>query len=123
MKKQVLGKCPVCHNELEVTKLSCPDCHINIEGNFTLCRFCKLSKEQIHFLEAFIMNRGNIKEIEKDLGISYPTVRNKLEDLIKALGFEARYSSPKIDKEEIIRKLEDGEITTEEAIKILKGEK
>lgn len=75
-----------------------------------------------NFLEAFIRNRGNIKEIEKDLGISYPTVRNKLEDVIEALGYKPRYNEPKVDKKEILKRLDEGEISSEEAIKLLKGE-
>ncbi|NMB27761.1 MAG: DUF2089 domain-containing protein [Tissierellia bacterium] len=89
MKKEVLGKCPICGEELEVTRLSCNHCHTNIEGDFSLCKFCKLSYEQKNFAEVFIKNRGNIKEIEKELGISYPTVRNKLEDLILALEYKS----------------------------------
>lgn len=122
MAREVLGKCPVCGEELRVSKLSCSNCHTNIEGNFTLCKFCKLSSEQKNFLEAFIRNRGNIKEIEKDLGISYPTVRNKLEDVIEALGYKPRYNEPKVNRKEILKKLDEGEITSEEAIKLLKGE-
>src|SRR5690554_5865318 len=113
MKREVLGKCPVCGEELEVTRLSCSNCYTSIEGNFSLCKFCKLSNEQKNFLEAFIRNRGNIKEIEKDLGISYPTVRNKLEDVIKTLGYKPQYNEPKIDKKEILRKLDEGEISSE----------
>ena len=122
MKKGVLGKCPVCDGELEVTRLSCPNCHTSIEGEFSLCKFCKLSKEQTSFLEAFIRNRGNIKEIEKDLGISYPTVRSKLENVIEALGYNPKYDEPKVDKREVLEKLESGEISSQEAIKLLKGE-
>ncbi|CCQ98259.1 conserved hypothetical protein [[Clostridium] ultunense Esp] len=122
MRREVLGKCPVCGEELEVTRLSCRNCYTNIEGSFSLCKFCKLSNEQKNFLEAFIRNRGNIKEIEKDLGISYPTVRNKLEDVIEALGYKPRYNEPKVDKKEILKRLDEGEISSEEAIKLLKGE-
>jgi hypothetical protein len=122
MRREVLGKCPVCGEELKVTRLSCSNCYTNIEGSFALCKFCKLSNEQKNFLEAFIRNRGNIKEIEKDLGISYPTVRNKLEDVIETLGYKPRYNEPKVDKKEILKRLDEGEITSEEAIKLLKGE-
>ncbi|NLW21752.1 MAG: DUF2089 domain-containing protein [Tissierellia bacterium] len=122
MKREVLGKCPVCGEELEVTRLSCNNCNTNIEGKFTLCRFCKLSNEQKHFLEIFIKNRGNIKEIEKDLGISYPTVRNKLEDLIKALGYSPKYTETKVDRKEVLERLDKGEISSQVAIKLLKGE-
>lgn len=123
MRKEILGKCPVCGNELHVTKLSCSNCHTTIEGNFSTCKFCKLTDEQKYFLETFIKNRGNIKEIEKELGISYPTVRNKLEDVIKALGYKPKYNEVKVNKKEILEKLNRGEISSQEAIKLLKGEK
>lgn len=122
VKNEVIGKCPVCGEELYVTKLSCHKCHTHIEGNFTLCKFCKLSNEQKNFVEVFIKNRGNIKEIEKELGISYPTVRGRLENVIEALGYSPKYSEPQIDKGEIVKKLSDGEITSEEALKLLQGE-
>ena len=122
MKKEVLGKCPVCGNELDVTRLNCNHCYTSIEGNFSLCKFCKLTKEQKSFVEIFIKNRGNIKEIEKEMGISYPTVRNKLEDVISALGYSPKYTEPKVDRKEILEKLSKGEINSEEAIKLLKGE-
>jgi hypothetical protein len=122
MRKEVLGKCPVCGEELKVTRLSCNHCYTNIEGDFSLCKFCKLSDEQKNFVEVFIKNRGNIKEIEKELGISYPTVRNKLEDVILALGYSSKYTEPKVDKKEVLEKLSKGEISSEEAIKLLKGE-
>jgi len=122
MNREVIGKCPVCGDEMEVTKLSCNYCGTSIEGHFTLCKFCKLSDEQKHFIEVFVKNRGNIKEIEKELGISYPTVRNKLENVIEALGYSPKYTAPSINKKEVLEKLSLGEITSEEAIKLLKGE-
>ena len=122
MKKEVLGRCPVCGKELEVTSLSCNNCYTKIEGHFSICKFCKLTDEQKNFVEVFIKNRGNIKEIEKELGISYPTVRNKLEDVISALGYSPKYTEPKVDRKEILERLSKGEITSEEAIKLLKGE-
>lgn len=122
MDKEVLGKCPICHEELYVTRLSCNNCDTSIEGEFSLCKFCKLSSEQKNFIEIFIKNRGNIKEIEKEMGISYPTVRGKLENAIEALGHNPKYSQPEINKIEILEKLDNGEITSEEAVKLLKGE-
>lgn len=61
MKREMLGKCPVCGEELTISKLSCYNCHTAIEGNFTSCKFCKLTDEQKNFVEIFIKNRGNIK--------------------------------------------------------------
>lgn len=76
----------------------------------------------MNFLETFIKNRGNIKEVEKDLGISYPTVKNKLENVIEALGYTPRYNEPRVDKKEVLKKLNEGEISSDEAIKLLRGE-
>lgn len=116
MKKEVIGKCPVCSNNLDVVRLGCSNCGTVIEGNFKLCKFCSLTKEQKDFAEIFIRNRGNIKEIEKDMGISYPTVKKELESLIEALGYK---SEPQTNnyKKEILEKLYRGEITADEAIK------
>src|SRR5690625_866456 len=122
MNKEVLGRCPVCENQLKVTKLSCPSCHTHIEGNFDLCKFCKLSREQKDFLEVFLKNRGNIKESEKKQGISYPNVKNKLEDLIQGLGYSPAYDEPNVNKQEILNQLNEGHITSEEALRLLKGE-
>lgn len=119
MKKEIIGKCPVCSENLEAVRLYCNSCGTAVEGNFRLCRFCYLTKEQKEFAEIFIKNRGNIKEIEKDLGISYPTVKNKLENLIEALGYK-RESKNNDFKKDILERLYKGEITTEEAIGLLK---
>lgn len=122
MKSEVLGKCPICNDELYVSKLSCENCHTNIEGNFSLCKFCKLTVDQKSFVEIFIKNRGNIKEIEKEMGISYPTVRSKLENVIESLGYNPKHTEPEINKKEILERLSNGEITSDEAIKLLHGE-
>ena len=122
MKREVLGKCPICDGELHVSKLSCNSCKTTIEGKFELCKFCKLTNEEKSFIEIFIKSRGNIKEIEKEMGISYPTVRNKLENVIEALGYSPKYSEPDVNKKEVLEKLSSGEITSDEAIKLLQGE-
>ena len=122
MKREVLGKCPVCNDELHVSKLSCNNCQTNIEGKFSLCKFCKLTNEQKSFVEIFIKSRGNIKEIEKEMGISYPTVRGKLENVIESLGYSPKYTEPEVNKKEVLEKLSSGEITSDEAIKLLQGE-
>lgn len=124
MKKEVIGNCPVCDSKLKVVKLSCDRCKTSIEGHFELDKFTYLSKEQKHFIEIFIKNRGNIKEIERDLGISYPTVRRSLDQVIEALGYSVKVESedPKVDKKEILEKLSKGEMSSEEALKFLRGE-
>ncbi|MFS8542010.1 MAG: DUF2089 domain-containing protein [Tissierellales bacterium] len=124
MRREMIGKCPICGEELSVTRLTCPSCNTTIEGNFSSCKFCKLTNEQKLFVEIFIKNRGNIKEIEKEMGISYPTVRNKLDEIIKALGYSVD-TSPEDSlgerRKEILAMLEKGEINSQEAIKMLKN--
>lgn len=121
MNIEVIGKCPVCDNNLSVTKLTCSDCNTSLEGDFNLCKFCRLSKEQKEFVEIFLKSRGNIKEIEKEMGISYPTVRGKLNQIIEDLGYESKESLEEIDRQSILEDLDRGNISSEEAIKLLKG--
>lgn len=123
MSHEIIGKCPVCNQELEVTKLNCNFCGTSIEGNFEVCKFCRLSSEDTHFIEVFIKCRGNIKEVEKELNISYPTVRSKLNQVIEALGYEADSTSDedkKTKRKEILDMLDSGEVTSKEAAKLLK---
>lgn len=118
---KVISRCPVCSNELIVARLKCDSCDTVIENNFHLSKFDYLSEEELFFTETFIRCRGNIKEVEKDLGISYPTVRSKLDAVIKKLGYEDELNDSKSKrKEEVLRALESGEITAEQAITQLK---
>ena len=84
--------------------------------------FATLSKEQLSFIETFLKCRGNIKEVEKELGVSYPTVRGKLDDIISSLGYSSTKKVEKVDRKKVILMLENGEITAEEAIGLLNGE-
>ncbi len=121
MRNQMLGRCPVCNSGLEVTKLHCPHCDTGIEGRFQICKFCQLPPDQKAFVEVFIKSRGNIKEVEKELGISYPTVRSRLEAVIESLGYKPQ-PVPKDDPEAkekrktILEDLNSGKISSEEAI-------
>lgn len=120
--KKIISQCPVCGGELKVTRLKCAQCDTMIENDFTLSRFDYLSADELSFTETFIKCRGNIKEVEKELGISYPTVRTKLDGVIKKLGFEeeAGQDEEMLRRETILKALEQGEITAEEAIRRLK---
>ena len=118
-----LTNCPVCSNMLHITKLNCSHCHTTIENKFQLSKIASLSPEQLEFVETFLFCRGNIKEVEKELGISYPTVRGRLNDIISALGYETEpLKKNDRDEKKIVSMLENGEITPEEAIKLLKNE-
>ncbi len=128
MRYKAPGQCPVCNNELTVTKLSCAKCGTKLEGEFSTCKFCRLPAEQRDFIEVFIKCRGNIKDVEKELGISYPTVRNRLDAAIEALGYRVERDAGELaeEKEErqarqaVLDSLERGEITPQEAAKQLK---
>jgi hypothetical protein len=88
--RPVILKCPSCQANLTVSQLRCPQCDINIDGEFTLPALLRLSPAQMDFVEVFIKNRGIIREVERELGVSYPTVRARLDDVVGALGFQVR---------------------------------
>jgi len=86
----VIATCPVCSGELAVTRLRCGDCGTTIEGEFGVGRFARLTREQTQVLESFLRSRGNLRDMERELAISYPTVRVRVEALVRALGFGPR---------------------------------
>src|SRR6266436_1890229 len=91
--RPLILKCPSCEGNLTVTSLGCPECVINITGEFALPQLLKLTRAQIDFIEVFIKNRGIIREVERELGVSYPTVRARLDEVIKALGYSNKSTS------------------------------
>jgi hypothetical protein len=90
MPHDVISTCPVCSNELSVTRLHCRSCGTTLEGEFSVGRFGRLTREQLALLESFLRSRGNLRDMERELGISYPTVRSRVEALVRALGFGPR---------------------------------
>ena len=124
MNKKIIGTCPVCNNNLTVSVLKCNECNTSIHGEFSLSRFDYLTPSQQEFALVFIKNSGNIKLIEKELNISYPTVKKNLDEIINALGFEKIniLESDKMSKEEVYRALKNGEIDFEEAEELLSEE-
>lgn len=114
--KKVIGRCPVCNGELTVARLTCGSCDTVIENRFRLSKFDYLSDEELQFTETFLRCRGNIKEVEKELGISYPTVRSKLDAVIQALGYDTGTDERAAKREAILKALENGEITAEQAL-------
>ena len=90
MPHDVIATCPVCAGELAVTRLHCRSCGTSLEGDFSVGRFGRLSREQLTLLESFLRSRGNLRDMERELGISYPTVRSRVEALVRALGFGPR---------------------------------
>jgi len=96
MPHDVISTCPVCASELAVTRLHCRSCGTSLEGDFSVGRFGRLNRDQLTLLESFLRSRGNLREMERELGISYPTVRSRVEALVRALGF-----GPRADAEDV----------------------
>ncbi len=125
-KYPVLSECPVCHGDLEVINLRCQECGTEVSGEFTLSKFNYLDTEKLYFIEIFVKNRGNIKAIEKEMNLSYPTIKKMLDEVIEQLGYsstedeqeeEKPYEGP--SRKEILDKIDKGEISVEEASKLL----
>jgi hypothetical protein len=118
--------CPICQSELEVARLHCTSCDTTIEGHFALGQFSNLTPEQLEFVFTFVRCEGKINRMEVELGLSYPTIRNRLHEVIRAMGYEpGKDDSPEIEAElrsSTIADLEAGKITAEQAMRILRGE-
>ncbi|NQT57516.1 MAG: DUF2089 domain-containing protein [Bacteroidetes bacterium] len=124
MKKKQLHDCPICGSELRVKVLACPSCRTKIEGDFSPpeSRLFSLSREDLEFVEMFVQSRGSIKEMEKALGVSYPTVRGMLDSVIGKLGYAVDRGVAPDKRKEILDRLDKGELTAGEATKLLKGD-
>jgi hypothetical protein len=121
----VLGKCPVCGESMIVTRLYCRTCDSALEGHFTLGRFYQLAPEQMAFVETFIRCEGKLTRVQEELSMSYPTVRSRLNEVIRALGYEVQEGTPRLSAEErsiILAQLAAGEISSEEAVTLLQGD-
>ena len=123
--RKVLERCPTCGGELTISGLQCHACHTRIESQYSTCPFCRLQQQSLDFIEIFVKSRGNIKEMERELGISYPTVRNRLNAVISELGYEVRAESDPPDdgtqkRGEILKQLNDGEISAADAAELIR---
>jgi hypothetical protein len=98
MARDVISTCPVCEGELLITRLHCRSCGTALEGEFGVGRFGRLTREQLSLLESFLRSRGNLKEMERELGISYPTVRGRVDALVRALGLADGDAEPMDDE-------------------------
>ena len=120
----VVGKCPVCGETMTVTRLHCRTCDSALEGQFSLGRFYRLSPQQLGFIETFIRCEGKLTRVQEELNISYPTARARLTDVIRALGYEVDDEAETIapaERKSILEKLATGQISSEQAVELLKG--
>lgn len=124
----VIGQCPICGSTLHVTRLNCRNCDTSIDGHFTLGRLYQLSSEQLDFVEIFLRCEGKINRVEQEIGLSYPAVRARLTDVIRALGYEVGDPTPSSrtlseeTRRDILNELQNGKISAEEALQILRGD-
>ena len=134
MEREVISTCPVCESKLQVTRLHCNTCGTTIEGEFNVGRFARLGREQMSLLESFLRSRGNLKELERELGLSYPTIRGRVETLLRTLGLgdgpipaaePAQAAEPQIDpdvRRKVLERLARHELTADQAAAALRGE-
>ncbi len=116
--------CPLCQGELIISRFECQSCETTFEGRFHPQAFAKLSPEQWQFVKTFIRCEGKIKSMETEIGLSYPTIRNRLHEIIRALGYEPygteeNLSATPEQRQRILQALEQGEITVKEALRLL----
>lgn len=126
----MLSKCPVCGGELTITRLHCAECDTSIEGHFTppANLFGQLNPEQMQFLLNFVRLEGRFTRLEEELNLSYPTLRNRLYEIIRALGFEPgkEEASQRLtvdDRRRILEELEQGRISFQDAQRRLKNKR
>lgn len=120
------ARCPICDSELNVVRLHCPSCDTSIEGQFSSGQFSHLSADQIAFITTFVRCEGKINRVEQEIGLSYPTIRNRLHEVIRAMGFEpGRDEAPDLGEEKrrtVLDDLDTGKISVEDAMLALRGE-
>ena len=116
-------KCPLCGGEVAVTRLHCRDCDTTFDGRFIFSSFSRLTPEQLEFLETFIRCEGKIKRMEDEISLSYPTIRNRLHEIIRALGYEPGgeelSGASDEERQRILEDLDRGRISAEEAMRLL----
>lgn len=121
----VIGLCPICGESLAVTRLHCRNCDTSVEGQFALGRLYQLSAQQLAFVETFIRCEGKINRVEQEMGLSYPAVRARLTEVIRALGYEVgdgdESGVPEETRREILSRLSSGQIDANEALELLQG--
>ena len=119
-----IPNCPNCGQPMQVTRLQCTSCETVILARYRPCRFCRLSEESLAFLESFVKNRGNLKEMERELGESYWSLRNQLNEVIAELGYQVPVSERSAELVEqrrlILEQLSRGELDAQQAADLLK---
>ena len=116
-------RCPVCQDDLLVTRLVCRNCGTALEGRFATDRLFQLTPEQLHFVEMFLRCEGKLNRMEREVGLSYPTLRARLSEIIRQMGFAVGAEIAVSDEERhrVLDELAAGKMTSEEAMRALEG--
>jgi hypothetical protein len=112
------GRCPSCGGGMHVEKLCCDSCGTAVQGHYRPCPVCSLDAEARALFDLFMASRGNLKDVQRSLGVSYPTARQRVEEMFQQL----EQPSPRPRALEVLKKLRAGEISVDEAEKLLRGE-
>jgi hypothetical protein len=115
------ASCPVCSTRLAVTRLTCPSCETELSGAFASCEFCVLTDEDRDVLRVFLASRGNMKELERHLAVSYPTARARFDALLAKLGIDRGPAPAPPSKVELMEQVARGELSIDEALERLEA--
>jgi hypothetical protein len=115
---RLVVRCPSCEGELIATRLTCKSCATSLEGKFDIPALLQLPQDDLAFVTTFVRSSGSLKAVAAELGVSYPTVRNRLDDILKRL--DAVTQSLDAKRHEILDALENGKMTAEEAAEQLR---
>lgn len=111
-----LINCPMCHHELEIREYHCPKCDVSFQGRFQKNWLAGFSASQLEFIKLFLLVQGNLKELEKRLGISYPTIKNRLSEINQVI---TRHPIADSDFTDILADLDEGFIDVDEALSMI----
>ncbi len=114
------AECPVCGGELVTTRLGCHGCGTELAGNFASCEFCALDERETELLKVFLASRGNLREVEKHLGVSYPTARARFTQLLVKLGLAGDADTPPVlTRDQVLAEVASGALSPTEAAVLL----
>jgi len=118
---QAPSDCPVCGDALITTRLGCRGCGSELAGEFGHCDFCALDERESELLRVFLASRGNLREVEKHLGVSYPTARARFTVLLTKLGLAGEAEPAVMTRDQVLSEVAAGALSPEEAAELLAG--